>query len=174
MLKFQQPIMFLQKSFKYIITYELQLQICLLPKKQNHGGYGFKKLETEQTCFFKWKCYCIYMRVKEIQRLYASHGNYEQQKREMKTNHWDACFQDQCSLKLLKYFPGPFEQNKSSKHINNCVKWDWPQCIGCCRRAGRFGRGGWGSVQMMGCCDDWLVKEGLPRLQNSNTAGNYP
>lgn len=115
-----------------------------------------------------------FMRVKKIQRLFASHGNYEQQKREMKTNHWDTCFQDQCSLKLLKYFPGPFEQNKSSKHINNCVKWDWPQCIGCCRRAGRFGRGGWGSVQMMGCCDDWLVKEGPPRLQNSNTAGNYP
>ncbi len=31
------------------------------------------------------------MRVNEIQRLYGSH---EEQKREMKTNHWDTCFQD--------------------------------------------------------------------------------
>ncbi len=31
------------------------------------------------------------MRVNEIQRLYGSH---EKQKREMKTKHWDTCFQD--------------------------------------------------------------------------------
>lgn len=42
MLNFQQPILFLKKSFKYIIKYELQLQIGLLPQKNKQIIVRFK------------------------------------------------------------------------------------------------------------------------------------